>query len=175
MNDMKIEFLAVDELKPYANNAKEHPAEQIEQIKKSIKEFGFRDPIAIWHDNEIIEGHGRLMAAMELGIDTVPVIRLDDMTDEQRRAYMLIHNKLTMNSDFNADLLALELDEIFDIDMESFGFGDLPNFDDEPIASKEVDYSEKISVVIDCESETEAELIFNKLSEDGYTCRISTL
>ena len=125
MNDMQIDWMSVDELKPYANNAKEHPAEQIEQIKKSIKEFGFRDPIAIWHNNEIIEGHGRLMAAIELKIQKVPVIHLDDMTDEQRRAYMLVHNKLTMNSDFNPDLLAIELDDIFDVDMGDFGFDDV--------------------------------------------------
>lgn len=129
MAELKIEYLQTADLRAYVNNAKEHPAEQIEQIKKSIEQFGFNDPIAIWHDNEVIEGHGRLIAATELGIEQVPVIRLDDLNDEQRRAYMLVHNKLTMNSDFNLDLLALELDGITDIKMEDFGFQDI-NVDD---------------------------------------------
>lgn len=138
--ELKIEYLPIEELKPYANNAKEHPAEQIEQIKKSIQEFGFDDPIGIWKD-EIVEGHGRLIAAIELGMDTVPVIRLDHLTDEQRRAYTLVHNKLTMNSDFNLDLLRIELDDI-DIDMTDFGF-DLDEEDDEPIEVQEVGVPEK--------------------------------
>lgn len=80
--DLKIEYFNKEELRPYANNAKVHTAEQVEQIKKSIREFGFNDPIAVWHENEIIEGHGRLLAAMEMDeIETVPVIRLDGLTD----------------------------------------------------------------------------------------------
>ena len=138
--ELKIEYLPIDELKPYANNAKEHPAEQVEQIKKSIQEFGFDDPIGIWKD-EIVEGHGRLIAALELGMETVPVIRLDHLTDEQRRAYALVHNKLTMNSDFNLDLLRIELDDI-DIDMTDFGF-DLDEEDDDPIEVQEDDVPEK--------------------------------
>lgn len=131
---LEIEYVKTEALKAYLNNAKEHPAEQIEQIKKSIAEFGFNDPIAIWHDNEIIEGHGRLIAAQELELDTVPVIRLDNLSDEQRRAYMLVHNKLTMNSDFNLDLLAMELEDITDIDMSDYGFDmqDIDFIDAEP-------------------------------------------
>lgn len=121
MADLKIEYVKLSEIKPYKGNAKTHPKEQVEQIKKSIQELGFNDPIGIWHD-EIVEGHGRYMAAQELGLDTVPVIRLDRLTDEQRRAYTLIHNKLTMNSDFDFDILSAELDDIFDIDMSDFGF-----------------------------------------------------
>lgn len=121
--ELKIEYLNKEELKPYANNAKLHPAEQVEQIKKSIEEFGFNDPIAIWHDNEIIEGHGRLLAVMEMPeISEVPVIRLDDLTDEQRRAYMLVHNKLTMNTGFDLQLLEMELGKISEIAMSYYGF-----------------------------------------------------
>ena len=118
---MKIEYMPIEELKPYANNAKVHTAEQIEQIKQSIKEFGFNDPIAIWRNNEIIEGHGRLIAASEMGLEKVPVIRLDDLTDQQRKAYILIHNKLTMDTGFNFDLLMDELDNL-SIDMAKYGF-----------------------------------------------------
>ena len=120
---LKIEWMDKRELKPYANNAKLHPAEQIEQIKNSIREFGFNDPVAIWHDNEVIEGHGRLLAVMEMDeIENVPVIRLDGLTDEQRKAYMLVHNKLTMNTGFEWMLLQEELDNIFTIDMSEYGF-----------------------------------------------------
>ena len=118
---LKIEYINIADIKPYAGNVKEHPSDQIEQIKKSIEEFGFADPIAIWKD-EIVEGHGRYLAAQEMGLDKVPVIRLDDLTDEQRRAYTLVHNKLTMNTGFNIEMLDLELNAIDDIDMEQFGF-----------------------------------------------------
>lgn len=92
MDNLKIEYIPVSKLKPYANNAKKHPEEQIEQIKKSIQDYGFRDPVGIWK-GEIVEGHGRVIAAKELGMKEVPVIRLDDMTDEQRREYALVHKQ----------------------------------------------------------------------------------
>ena len=120
--ELRIEYVSKQDLKPYANNAKIHTAEQIEQIKRSIEEFGFNDPVAVWHDNEIIEGHGRLLAVMEMDdIQEVPIIRLDDLTDEERRAYTLIHNKTTMNTGFDVELLEEELAGL-DIDMEEFGF-----------------------------------------------------
>lgn len=128
MDKLKIEYVPIGSIKPYKNNAKLHPKEQIEQIKKSMQEFGNIDPIGIWN-GEIVEGHGRYLAAKALQLETVPVIRLDSLTDEQRKAYALVHNKLTMNSDFDLDILSDELDKIFDIDMSDFGF-DI-NFDEE--------------------------------------------
>lgn len=120
---MEIIKLKIEELKPYKNNAKIHTAEQIEQIKKSIEEFGFNDPIAIWgKDNLIIEGHGRLEAIKQLDYKEVECIRLDHLTDEERRAYTLAHNKLTMNTDFDLEMLNVELDDILNIDMQDFGF-----------------------------------------------------
>lgn len=121
MKKLEIEYVDIDSIKPYKNNAKLHPQEQIEQIKKSIKKFGMDDPIGIWK-NEIVEGHGRLIACKELGMKEIPIIRLDHLTDEERKAYTLAHNKLTMNSDFDIGLLNEELDSIFNIDMEEFGF-----------------------------------------------------
>ena len=119
---LRIEYIPIEDIKPYENNAKLHPQEQIQQIKNSILEFGFDDPIAVWKDNIIIEGHGRLIAAQELGYKEIPVIRLDDLTDEQRRAYTLVHNKLTMNSGFDIEMLNIELGGIDRIDMSDFGF-----------------------------------------------------
>ena len=123
---LKVEYIPIDEITPYENNAKIHTEEQIDQIKKSIEEFGMNDPIGIWgKDNIIIEGHGRLMALQELGYDEVPVIRLDDLTDDQRKAYTIIHNQTTMNTGFDIDILNEELQSI-DLDMSFYGFDDIP-------------------------------------------------
>lgn len=126
---LKVEYLDVADLNPYEKNAKIHTTEQIEQIKKSIQEFGMNDPIGIWgKDNLIVEGHGRLTACKELGYQEVPVIRLDDLTDEQRRAYTLVHNQTTMNTGFDIDILNEELDSI-DLDMSDYGFPDMEDID----------------------------------------------
>lgn len=131
MNKLKIEYVKKEDLKPYINNAKIHTDEQIDQIKKSIMELGFNDPIAVWHENEIIEGHGRLLAVMQIDeIKEIPIIRLDELTDEQRKAYILVHNKLTMNTGFDFSKLEIELDNIADIDMGQFGFDIDAGFDE---------------------------------------------
>lgn len=119
---LKIEYMSIANLAPYEGNAKEHPEKQVEQIAESIRRFGFNDPIAVDENNVIIEGHGRLLAAQMLGMDTVPVIRLDGLTDEQKHAYTLVHNQLTMNSGFDIEQLQIELDSITSIDMEQFDF-----------------------------------------------------
>ena len=128
---LKIEYVDIESIKPYEKNAKKHPQEQIEQIKNSIIKFKMIDPIGIWKD-EIVEGHGRLIACKQLNFKKVPIIRLDHLTDDERKAYMLAHNKLTMNSDFDAQLLSEELGELFGkIDMNALGFPvQIENIDD---------------------------------------------
>lgn len=129
---LEILTVDIDSLKPYENNAKEHPKEQIEQIKKSILDYGNNDPIAVDENNIIIEGHGRYIALQELGYKTVDIIRLEHLTEEQKKSYRLVHNKLTMNSDFDFEMLEKELAELtaFDVDMSLFGF-DESIFDEE--------------------------------------------
>lgn len=125
MQLLKIQYIDIDSLTPYENNAKIHTHQQIDEIKNSIKEFGMNDPIGVWgEENLIVEGHGRLIACKELGLKEVPVIRLDGLTDEQRRAYTLAHNQLTMSTGFDLEKLKLELDEIT-LDMSEFGFDDI--------------------------------------------------
>lgn len=128
MQELKIEYLSLDKLKPYDKNARKHQEADLSTIKASITEFGMSDPIGVWgKDNVIVEGHGRYLACKDLGIDNVPVIHLDHLTDEQRRAYALAHNKTAEMSVWDFDLLGEELDSIFDIDMSDFGF----DFEDE--------------------------------------------
>ena len=126
MPQLEIHELPIDELVEYENNAKLHPHEQVEQIANSISEFGFNSPVLAWHNDrgepEIVAGHGRLMAAKKLGMEKLPVVFLDHMSEEQRRAYILVDNKLTMNSGFDDEILSMELSNIFDIDMSQFDF-----------------------------------------------------
>jgi hypothetical protein len=121
--ELKVEYIPISELKPYGRNARKHSEKDVEKIINSIKEFGFKDPVGIWGDkNTIVEGHGRVIAAKKLGMKEVPVIRLDDLTDEQRKAYGLAHNKTAELSEWDFDLVDAEIAEIENIDMEKFRF-----------------------------------------------------
>lgn len=174
---LKIEYVNKEDLKTYANNAKIHTAEQVEQIKKSIRKFGMNDPIAVWHDNEIIEGHGRFLAIMEMDeIKEVPIIRLDELTDAQRKAYMLAHNKLTMNTGFDFSVLVDELKSVVDIDMSDFGFNafildnEFEDFEPEEFDQEiEEEYGENglkaFNCIISCMDETEKEWLRKILHE----------
>lgn len=120
---MEIIKIPLEQLTPDPHNAKDHPQWQIEQIKNSIEQFGNLDPIGVWGDNNlIVEGHGRYEALKDLGYHEAECIRLDWLTDEERRAYALAHNKLTMNSGFNQKMLDLNLSMVGDIEMGKFGF-----------------------------------------------------
>lgn len=150
MEHLKIEYLPIDTLKPYENNAKEHPQEQIEQIIASIRQFGMNDPIAIYGDEHlIVEGHGRLLALQQMGATEAPTIRLDHMTDEQRKAYTLVHNKITMNSGFNLEILNEELDSL-GIDMTDFGFSleDMEQDEFEPINDEELPETQNFDYIL---------------------------
>lgn len=108
---MKCVYLAPSELRRYERNARAHGEEDISAIKESIKSFGFNDPVGIWGENNIIvEGHGRVTAALQLGLEKIPCIRLDWMTDEQRRAYALAHNKTAELSGWDFETLDEELE-----------------------------------------------------------------
>ena len=129
--NLKIEYANINDLKKYHKNAKKHPKEQVNRIANSIKEFGMCDPIGVWgKDNLIIEGHGRLMALKKLGYTEAPIIRLDHLSEEQRKAYTLAHNK-SAESEWDFEILSDELKSIVDIDMMDFGF-DLSLDEEEP-------------------------------------------
>ena len=124
--DVKLEivYLPVDSLEEYDGNARDHGEEDVAAIKRSIEKFGFDDPIGIWSDhNVIVEGHGRLLAAKALGMKEVPCIRLDHMTDAERKAYGLAHNKTAELSRWNFGKLEMELSNLGEFNMGDFGFG----------------------------------------------------
>ena len=120
----QIETLDINSLIPYARNARTHSEAQIAQIAGSIKEFGFTNPILIDKDNGIIAGHGRVAAARKLNLTEVPCIRLEHLSETQRKAYILADNRIALNSGWEADLLSTELEELKDlgINLESLGF-----------------------------------------------------
>ncbi len=121
---LEIKEFNISDIVEYDNNAKLHPDWQVEQIAKSIQEFGFNDPIAVNENMQIIEGHGRYLACKKLGIEKVPCIILKGMSEAQERAYILAHNKLTMNTNFDLDKLSYELNslKLDDFDLELTGF-----------------------------------------------------
>ena len=123
MEKLKIEYIKLENLTPYENNARKHTTADLETIQASIDEFGMCDPIGIWSDkNIIVEGHGRLLALQELGFTEAPCIRLDHLTDDQRRAYALAHNKTAEMSSWEFEKLEAELAELGEMDMAAFGF-----------------------------------------------------
>lgn len=120
-NSMDVIWAEIDTITPYEQNAKKHPQEQVDHIANSLQRFGWRQPIVVDAAGVIVVGHGRYLAAKQLGLDHVPVVQADDLTDEEIRAYRLADNK-TNESEWDDELLDLELDGIGDIDMSDFGF-----------------------------------------------------
>ena len=117
---MRIEKLRLADIRPYENNAKRHPQSQVDQIAASIQELGYRDLIAVDENGVIVEGHGRFLALQQLGFTEAEVIRLEGLTEEQKRAYILIHNQLTMSTGFDPELLRREIEAITSIDLAAF-------------------------------------------------------
>lgn len=126
MPTLTVTMVPTDELLPYAGNAKIHTDEQVAQIARSIEDFGFNDPVGYWHDADghavIVEGHGRVLAAQRLGMAELPAISLDHLTDEQRRAYVHVHNQTTLTSGFDMDALMAELEALPEFDWGAYGF-----------------------------------------------------
>ena len=172
MKDLQIEYIDINRLEPYERNSRKHDRRDIESIKASITEFGFSDPIGIWSDhNVIVEGHGRLEAAKELGLVKVPCIRLDHMTDEQRRAYAIAHNKVAELSEWDFRVLDSELAGITEIDMGQFGFYET---EAEELERKKKDFEERMaSGELSDDSEEYQEFLAKfeakKTTDDCYT------
>lgn len=122
---IKVIKKRVEELIPYSRNSRTHSDAQVAQIAASIREFGFMNPVLVDAENNIIAGHGRVLAARKLGLEEVPCVLHDHLTETQRKAYIIADNKMALNAGWDEDLLRLELRELGDMgfDLELTGFG----------------------------------------------------
>lgn len=177
----RVERRKVADLAPYAGNARKHSDAQVAQIARSIQEFGFTVPVLIDTDGTIIAGHGRVMAAQRLGLKEVPVMVAEGWTEAQRRAYSIADNKLTLNGEWDVDVLQAEFEALrvdgFDLSLTGFEPGELqapgsaPGSIEEPPASK---YSEQYGVIVICGSEDEQRATYERLNSEGLNCRVVT-
>ena len=167
----------VSELIPYINNPRNND-NAVDAVASSIKNFGFKIPIVVDSNNEIINGHTRLKAAQKLGLETVPVIVADDLTPEQVKAFRLADNKVGEIATWDEEMLAIELGELseIDFDMTEFGFEiSDPQTQEKDENTDSVPIDEKMIIIIESDNELVLEEYFNKLVEEGYPCRLSTL
>lgn len=163
-----VELLDTDLLIPYVNNARTHPEEQVTQIASSIKEFGFNQPILIDKDNGVIAGHGRLMAAKKLEMEQVPCIRLEHLTEAQKKAYILADNRIALNSSWDFELLKMEVEDIQEnFDLKDFGFnreeleGLLGEFEHDIDVIDEI--NESVNFIVKCDNIAQKEIIKTRL------------
>lgn len=167
MSELNIVYKPIKELKPYKKNAKKHSKEQVEQIANSIKEFGFTQPVIIDKHNSVVAGHGRILGAKKAGLKQVPTVCLEELTEEQIKAYRLVDNKLN-ESEWDTELLNTELQELWDIgevDMGQFDFDIDTLFSEDEPTEKEVKFKtkEKHDVILHFKNTTEMNKAFKTL------------
>ena len=164
------------DIKPYEKNPRKND-NAVDEVANSIKEFGFKVPIVIDKDNVIVCGHTRYKASKKLGLEVVPCVIADDLTEEQIKAYRLADNKVSELAEWDIDLLGEELDGIFDIDMSDFGFDLSEDEEEQPTERK--DLSDKVGetyeVIIECDSEEQQAEIYERVRKEGLSCRVWTL
>lgn len=175
MKENTFIYVDIDKLIPYANNARTHNSEQIKLIQSSLREFGFINPVIIDSHYGIIAGHGRVLAAKKEGIKKIPCIRVEHLTEAQKKAYILADNRLAELPEWDEQLLKIEIEEIegLDFDMDLLGF-DLDDFQisdltEEQSEAKEDDYEEPVPKV----PRTKSGDIY-KLGEHRLMCGDST-
>ena len=175
---MQIIEKSITEIQPYEKNPRKND-EAVQYVANIIKEFGFKVPIVIDKNGVIVAGHTRYKAAQELGLEKLPCIIADDLTEEQVKAFRLADNKVGEVAEWDFDLLGDELDGIFDIDMSDFGFdsdfevsGESSGEPAEPKAETSFNYTEQYGVIVMCSDEAEQEQIYNRLTDEGYTCKV---
>ena len=134
-HQLEVIYRDPNDLLPYARNAKIHTDKQIDKLVAGIIEYGFTDPIAIDENGEIVAGHGRLLAAKKLNLTSVPTVQLLGWTEAQKVAYRNFHNKITLETDFDPDLLKLDMEFLsesgFDLELTGFDSEDLAIFNDD--------------------------------------------
>lgn len=172
MEQLNIKYKNINTLHPYKKNAKKHDKKQVEQIANSIKEFGFTQPVIIDKNNCVVAGHGRILGAKKAGLKEVPTVCLEDLTEEQIKAYRLIDNKLN-ESEWDYSLLDEELENLTeDIDMGLFGFDLSEEIEQEEIEKVEFEKRKLCKVIVEFENRKASEKLYKKLSSEGYICKI---
>jgi len=143
---LEINYISTDVLIPYVNNSRTHSDKQVTEIASSIKEFGFTNPVLIDKENTIIAGHGRLLASKKLGLKEVPTILLENLTEAQKKAYIIADNKLALNAGWDEELLSIELKELdelgYDTSLTGFSEDELSDILDKPISKGLTDEDE---------------------------------
>ena len=169
---IKVIYRNIRELKPYKRNAKKHPKEQVERIANSIKEFGFTQPVIIDKNKCVVAGHGRILGAKKAGLKQVPTVMLEELTEEQIKAYRLADNKLN-ESEWDFSLLDEELENLTeDVDMDLFGFDLAEEIEQEEVEKVEFEKRKIYKVIVEFENKKASEKLYKKLSSEGYICRI---
>lgn len=181
MNKLEITYKPTADLIPYARNSRAHSDAQVAQIAASIREFGFRVPVIVDGENGIIAGHGRVQAALKLGLEEVPTVDGSDMTDVQRRMYVIADNKIALNATWDEEMLMLEIEDLrnmgADIELMGFDLSELQKLDNSEDEENENDGNTPIDenrnlLMIECQGERELEKLFEEMKERGFECKI---
>lgn len=176
---LAIVYRAPGDLKPDPRNARTHSPDQVAQLRASIREFGFTNPVLLRPDGMIGAGHGRVEAAKAEGLAEIPTVTIEGLTDKQWRAYVLADNKLALNAGWDEDLLRAELSALteLEVDLGSLGFlegelaglfGEAP----EPEEGPGMNYQEQFAVIVPCATEAEQKTTFDALTAAGYACKV---
>ena len=187
MAKLEITYIPLKDLSPDPGNAKQHTSQQVNRIAESLVNYGFNQPLGVWHNPQgeliIVAGHGRYLAAQSLGLETVPCVVLDHLSDAERRAYALVDNQTSLETMFDPAKLSAELDELaaMSVNLDDFGF-DTSLFS---TMGDQVDDSEGhgphdgpqddpdgTHVLITCENHTEALSLATSLTDAGYHARV---
>lgn len=173
MPGLELQTALLKNIRPYSNNPRKNDG-AVDAVAESIRQCGYVAPIVVDENMTILAGHTRYKALKKLGYAEAQVIIKTGLRDEQKRKYRLLDNKTNELAEWDFDLLRDELDglDFGNIDLD---WGIAEAEEEQKIERKEAPFHESISVVIDCENDVQAEEIFQRLSEEGYNCRISTL
>lgn len=173
-NNLQIEYVPIGKLQPYERNPREHSPEQIDAIAASITEFGWSSPIVVDGDYGIVAGHGRHMAAQALGMQSVPVVQLKHLTEQQRRALVIAENQLALRSGWNAGLLNMELSDLklggFDLAMLGFSDKELKNLFGDALSNARQLEGLNYAIIVRCKDEKDQKRTLAKLNKLGLKC-----
>lgn len=175
---LNLEYRNIEALIPYTNNSRTHSDAQVTQIAASIREFGWTNPVLVDGDNGIIAGHGRVLAARKLGMDSVPVIELAHLNEAQRRAYIIADNKLAENAGWDDELLRLELGALRDLDFDLSLTGFESNAIDK-LLDMNLDIDEgseptaiEYALIVEFDNEADQMAVFDEMGARGFKCKL---